>query len=122
MLRIESPPSGKHPWTTATATVESCITKPPHVSLLFDLILPHRPFKVAYFSLRLVSLLAVSVGCYVHVTSKSSDEEKEKFLARIEWLPVTSRSYVILSQTDNCNINIFIGMCMHVLITDKGTP
>ena len=50
-LRIESPPSVKHPWTTATLECRSfAITRPPHVSLLFDLILPRRPFKAAYFS------------------------------------------------------------------------
>ena len=50
-LRIESPPSGKHPWTTATLESHSfAITRPPYVSLLFDLILPRCPFKAAYFS------------------------------------------------------------------------
>ena len=68
---------------------------PPHLSLLFDLILPSRPFKAAYFSFRLVPLLAVSAGCYIAITSKSSNEEEEKFLARVEWLPdpMTSRSF-----------------------------
>ena len=41
-----SPPSGKHPWTTATLESHSFAI----VSLLFDLILLRRPFKAAYFS------------------------------------------------------------------------
>ena len=36
-LTIESPPSEKQPWTTAT--LESSVTRPQHVSLLFNLIL-----------------------------------------------------------------------------------
>ena len=64
------------------------------------------PFKVAYFSLWLVPLLYSCVSWLLHVTSKSSNEEKEKFqLARVEWLPVTSRSYVTHSLTDNCKIS-----------------
>ena len=40
MLRIESPLSEKHPWTTATLKSRSfAVTRPQHVSLLFDLIL-----------------------------------------------------------------------------------
>ena len=40
--------------------------------------------------------------------SKSSDEEKEKFLAWVEWLPVTSRTHVTHSLTDKCKISIMI--------------
>ena len=101
-LRIESPPSVKHPWTTATLESRSfAITRPPHVSLLFDtdLILPRRPFKAAYFTVA-ASAIASCVSELLHVTSKSSDEEKEKFLARVEWLsPVTSRTHVTHSLT-----------------------
>ena len=51
-LRIESPLSEKHSWTTATLESNSfAVTRPQHVSLLFDLILPRRHFQVAYFSL-----------------------------------------------------------------------
>ena len=39
--------------------------------------------------------------------SKSSDEEKEMFLARVEWLPVTSRSHVT-DVMDKCNISTMI--------------
>ena len=69
-LRIESPLSEKHPWTTVT--LESSLfafTRSPHVSLLFDLILPHRPFQAASFSLRLVRLPVVSVHCLVYCPS-----------------------------------------------------
>ena len=61
-----------------------------HISLLFYLILPRCPIKAAYFSLLLVSLQAASLDCLNRVSSKSSDAEKEMFLARVEWLPVTS--------------------------------
>ena len=57
-FRIESSPT--------TMTLESrlfIVTRPPHVSLLFELILPHHPFRAAYFNLRLVPMLTVSVGC-----------------------------------------------------------
>ena len=88
MLRIESPLSGKHPWTTATVESRSfAITKPPHVSLLFDLILSSALFK--RLTLVAASVIDSCVSWLLHVTSKSSEEEKEKFLARVEWLPVT---------------------------------
>ena len=79
-LTIESPLSEKHLWTTATLESSSLftVTGPPHLSVLFNLILTHRPFQAAYFTLRLVPLPAVSVHCLI-VSSKSSDEEKEMF-------------------------------------------
>ena len=41
ILELESPPSEKHPWTTATLTSRSfAVTRLPHVSLHPDLILP----------------------------------------------------------------------------------
>ena len=90
---MESPLAEEHPWTTATLKSGSfAVTRPPHVSLHFDLILPHRPFQAA--SLVAASAIASCVSGLPHVTSKSSDEEKQKFLARVEWLPVTSRLYV----------------------------
>ena len=52
------------------------------------------------------SAIASCISELPHATSKSSYEEKQKFLARVEWLPVTSRSYVTHSQTDNCKISI----------------
>ena len=60
---------------------------PPHVSL------------EAAQTLVAASAIASCVSGLPHVTSKSSDEEKQKFLARVEWLPVTSRSYVTHSLT-----------------------
>ena len=106
-LRIESPLSGKHPWTTATLEYRSfAITRPPHVSLLFDLILPRRPFK--RLTLVAASAIASCVSELLHVTSKSSDEEKENFLARVEWLPVTFRTHVTHSLTDKCKISIMM--------------
>ena len=47
--------------------------------------------------------------------SKSSDEEKEKFLARVEWLPVTSRLYVTHeSQTDDSKIRDVHACMMYI--------
>ena len=67
-LRIESPPSVKHPWTTATLESRSfAITRPPHVSLLLKRL-----------TLVAASAIASCVSELLHVTSKSSDEEKEK--------------------------------------------
>ena len=69
---------------------------PPHVSL------------EAAQTLVAASAIASCVSGLPHVKSKSSDEEKQKFLARVEWLPVTSRSYVTHSQSDNCKISLVI--------------
>ena len=96
MLRIELPLPEKHPATLESSSF--AVTRPQHVSLLFDLILPHRPFHSAYFTVSEVS----------HVSSKSSDEEKEMLLARVEWLPVTSHSHGQTSQTDKCKISIMM--------------
>ena len=65
------------------------------------------------------SAIASCISGLPHATSKSSYEEKQKFLARVEWLPVTSRSYVTHSlthsQTDNCKISIMImSVCLSV--------
>ena len=52
---MESPPFGKHPWTTSTP--ESCsfaFTRPPYMSthvsvhVHLNLILPRRPLEAAY--------------------------------------------------------------------------
>ena len=53
------------------------------------------------------ALPPVSVDCLMHiyVSPQFSDEEKEMFLARVEWLPVTSHSH---GQTDKCKISIMI--------------
>ena len=65
----------------------------------FDLFLPRYPFKAAYLIVA-ASTIASCVSELVHVTSKSSDEEKEKLLARIE---CPSRD-LPLSWTDKCKI------------------
>ena len=52
-LPIESLLSGKHAWTRLTPESRSfAVIGPTHESVLFDLILSRRCFKVAYFSLR----------------------------------------------------------------------
>ena len=71
------------------------VTGLPHVSVLFDLILPAALFK----RVTLVSAITCCVSRLPRVSSKSSDEEKEIFLARVESLPVTSRSHVTDGQT-----------------------
>ena len=48
--------------------------------------------------------------------SKSSDEEKKIFLARVEWLPVTSRSHRRTDITDKCKISIMIYVGIVILI------
>ena len=53
----------------------------------------------------MASAIANCVSGLPHVSSKSSDKEKEVFLARVEWLPVTSRSH---GRTDKCKISIMI--------------
>ena len=58
---------------------------------------------INWFSYTLVAASAIAscVSGLPHATYKSSDEEeKENFLARVLWLPVTSRSYVTHSLTD----------------------
>ena len=62
-LRIQSPLSEKHPWTTTLERSSFAVTRPQHLSLRFDLILPRRRFQAAYFSLWLVPLPAVSANC-----------------------------------------------------------
>ena len=76
-LRIESPLSEKHLWTTATLKSSSfTVTGPPQVSVLFNLILPCRPFQAANFSLRLVPLPAVSVHSLVNRPSPAMKRKK----------------------------------------------
>ena len=108
MLRIELPLSEKHLWTTATLESSSfTVTGPPHISVLFNLILPRRHFQAAYFSLRLVPLPAVSVHCLMYRPSPAM-KRKKFFLARVERLPVTSRSHVTDRLTDKCKISIMM--------------
>ena len=40
------------------------------------------------------------------------------FLARVEWLPVTSRSHGC-HITDKCKISIMIGICLYVVHRDE---
>ena len=105
MLIIESPLSEKHPWTTATLETRSfAVTRPPHVSLVFDLILPRRHFQAAYSS-----AITKCVSELLLVLFKSSDEEIEMFLARVKWLPVTSRSHMVTDGQTDKHISIMIG-------------
>ena len=80
---MESLPSEKHPWTTATLKSHSfAVTRPPHVSLSFDLTSAQPP--VSSGTLVAASAIVSCVSGLPHVTSKSSDgEEKENFLARV---------------------------------------
>ena len=54
----------------------------------------------------MASTIASCVSELLHVTSKSSDEEKEKFLA---WVKCPSRD-LPLSRTDKCKISIMIAL------------
>ena len=57
------------------------------------------------FTLVSASTIASCVSGLPHVTSKFGDEEKENFLALVEWLPVTSRSHTH-TRTHKCKISI----------------
>ena len=55
----------------------------------FYLILFHGSCEARPFSLQLVLLLAVSVALWCHIPTTASSPDKEKFSARVEWLPMT---------------------------------
>ena len=112
---MESPPSEKHPWPTATLKSRSLAdTRPPHVSLHFrDLTLPVS--LEAAQTLVAASAIASCISGLPHATSKSSYEEKQKFLARVEWLPVTSRSYVTHSLTHSQTDNVYSIDIYHII-------
>ena len=77
-LRIESPPSGKHPWRTATLESRSfAITRPPHVSLLFDLILPAALFK--QLTLVYAGIIASCVSGLPHAIYRPSPAKRKCF-------------------------------------------
>ena len=59
------------------------------------------------------SAIAIPVSWLALVMSKSSDAEKENFLALVKWLPVTFRAHVTDRLSDKCimiflNINIIV--------------
>ena len=85
------------------------VRTPPKVSLPVDLhFLPHASNAPSLVS-RLTLHLSMSID---NRTSNQTLALKRKkmFLARVEWLPVTSRSHVT-SQTDKCKISIMIPLC-----------
>ena len=90
---MESPPSEKHPWTTATLKSHSFAIAARKPTFLSNSVQPPISSGTLVANASCVSGLP-------HVMSKSSDEEeKENFLAQVEWLPVTSRSYATQSLT-----------------------
>ena len=78
------------------------VTAPPHISLLFDVILTRRPFQAAYYSLWLVH--CCSVSGLPDVTSKSNDAAKKDFSSG----RMASGDLFLIGHTDNCKINIMI--------------
>ena len=103
-LRIESPPSEWHPWTTATLESRSfAVIGPPQLSLLFPYNSGPPRFQGGLLQFA-ASAIASCVNGLPLVTSKSSDEERENCLAPVE---CTSRD-LPLSQTDKCKISIMI--------------
>ena len=100
---MESPPSEKHPIMANSDSQISLACRHQAAALKptfprSNSALPHVSLEAAQ-TLVAASAIASCVSGLPHVTSKSSDEEKQKFLARVEWLPVTSRSYVTHSLT-----------------------
>ena len=102
MLRIESPPSGKHLWAASTPECHPfAFSRPSYVNVQFC---PAGFFEAAHFS-----------GCWGHSqpcqwalccsVPSPVTPRKKPFLARVESLPVTSRSY---ARTDNYNLSITI--------------
>ena len=55
------------------------VTGPPHVSVLFDLILARRPFQA--LTLATASSITRCVSGLPHISFKSSDEEKKVFFS-----------------------------------------
>ena len=107
----ESPPSVKQSRTTSNPERCSFVAfEPPKVSLPVDLhFLPHASNAPSLVS-RLTLRLSMSID---NRTSNQTLALKRKkmFIARVEWLPVTSRSHVTDGhhrQTDKCNLSIMI--------------
>ena len=98
----ESPPSVKQSRTISNPERCSFVAfEPPKVSLPVDLhFLPYASNAPSLVS-RLTLRLSMSVD---NGTSNQTSALKRKkmFLARVEWLPVTSRSH---GQTDKCKIS-----------------
>ena len=101
----ESPPSVKQSRTISNPERCSFVAfEPPKVSLPVDLhFLPHASNAPSLVS-RLTLRLSMSVDNRTS-NQTSALKRKEMFLARVEWLPVTSRSH---GQTDKCKISIMI--------------
>ena len=96
----ESPPSVKQSRTTSNPERCSFVAfEPPKVSLPVDLhFLPHASNAPSLVS-RLTLRLSMSVDNRTS-NQTSALKRKKMFLARVEWLPVTSRSHVTDSQTN----------------------
>ena len=101
----ESPPSVKQSRTISNPERCSFVAfEPPKVSLPVDLhFLPYASNAPSLVS-RLTLRLSMSVDNRTS-NQTSALKRKKMFLARVEWLPVTSRSH---GQTDKCKISIMI--------------
>ena len=113
----ESPPSVKQSWTTSNPERCSFVAfEPPKVSgLPVDLhFLPHASNAPSLVS-RLTLRLSMSID---NRTSNQTLALKRKkmFLARVEWLPVTSCSHVTDRLTDKCKISIMIYIGIAILV------
>ena len=104
----ESPPSVKQSRTTSNPERCSFVAfEPPKVSLPVDLyFLPHASNAPSLVS-RLTLRLSMSADNRT-LSQTSALKRKKMFLARVEWLPVTSRSHVTDRLTDKCKISIMI--------------
>ena len=111
---VKLPLSERHSWTIVTLESSSfAVTRPPHISLVFDLILSRRPFQAAYFSLRLVPSPAVSMHCLVYRPSPAM-KRKKCFVFFFSSRRTASRDLPLSrhGQTDKCKISIIIVMMM----------
>ena len=108
MPTTESPPSVKQSRTISNPERCSFVAfEPPMVSVPVDLhFLPHASNALSLVS-RLTWRLSMSID---NRTSNQTLALKRKkmFLARVVWLPVTSRSHRQTSLTDKCKISIMI--------------
>ena len=107
----ESPPSVKQSRTTSNPERCSFVAfEPPKVSLPVDLhFLPHASNAPSLVS-RLTLRLSMSVDNRTS-NQTSALKRKKMFLARVEWLPVTSRSHRQTSLTHSqTNVRLVLGV------------
>ena len=89
--------SGKHLWIISSRSF--AFTRPPYVSVYFNLILSHRPFEAAYLRRGWGHGQPHSWAVCCNIQVQRCQERK----TRVEWLLVTSHSYITHTQTKMYN-------------------